>query len=446
MRKALSPRIVVGLFLTFGGIVCGIFLCLASLHPRADISATWSAGVLAAAIIASLPLFYAAVLGYLYLFTKIRTALVFVLTGSYMVCQYIAGASVTLTYHSSAQSVVGIDPTLITLVCFSMSMISCIVLIGINVVSLRLSRSQLGQAMQKMTLEIAKQHNTLLRTRETVHELRTWLSLSHRARAFSMAKNTKVLAVAPPAATSVPGSLSHVGSDASASVLSVSSPGAWSDASSLLNLLNLSRNPDDVASAGPEDALLSSPTMAKSKLELSNQLLTLLQDAHLLSVTQLSALATSLPRPTLEAVILHPACVSFFIEHAAHTYNEDMLLCFLSIHQFRRTKDAPTRMLIATQIVVDNLDAGGDHEVNVSGKSKQTLRSKVHGAVGVLPPDLFDALGLELVALIKVNLWATFVDTRSYWMCAIILHTTKKYAQAVKAKADDREELVANSI
>jgi len=180
--------------------------------------------------------------------------------------------------------------------------------------------------------------------------------------------------------------------------------------------------------AGSDAAVFDSRPAAVRAALLRLQQLGLLDAADVVAVGDLSGV----PRITLEQVLGHPACASFFLTHAARGHNEDSLLAFLSIAQFRQCSDEASRRSVASQIALDHLQSGAAYEVNVSAAMVDAVQSALHGD-STLSRSLFDGMAAELVGLMQTNSWASFVHTRAYWMCALILLATR-HNQAKKKK------------
>ena len=65
---------------------------------------------------------------------------------------------------------------------------------------------------------------------------------------------------------------------------------------------------------------------------------------------------SGLPEITLEKVLGHPACVSFFLTHATRSHCEDSVLAFLSVAQYRACKEVARCRAIASQIATGSSD------------------------------------------------------------------------------------------
>ena len=180
--------------------------------------------------------------------------------------------------------------------------------------------------------------------------------------------------------------------------------------------------------AGSDAAVFDSRPAAVRAALLRLQQLGLLDAADVAAVDDLSGV----PRITLEQVLNHPVCSSFFLTHAARGHNEDSLLAFLSIAQFRQCADESSRRSVASQIALDHLQSGAAYEVNVSAAMGDAVRAALHSH-STLARTLFDGVAAELLVLMQTNAWASFVHTRAYWMCALILIATK-HNQARKKK------------
>jgi len=387
-------------------------------------------GLVVGAFIIAVAFFYPSLLAYLFLFTRMRTAAIFPLVGALLVCQYMAMSGLEWRRGPGLPSSdPALDPTLMALIAFAISMVSCILLIGINVVSLRLSRHQLSQVLKGITIDLAKAQHQKQLLNMHVQELNTWLGLAVRGRLGSGPQQAAVIRPKGYAA-----SKAATGDAASAAAALLDStivppPDRWLDLGVTVGLSTLSaegaaslRRDQEAAMllAGSDSAVFDSrPTAVRSALQRLQQL-GLLSAGDVASVGDLSGV----PRITLEQVLGHPACSSFFLTHATRGHSEDSLLAFLSIAQFRQCGDEAARRSVASQIALDHLQSGAAYEVNVSSAMLDAIRAALHSD-STLSRSLFDGMAAELIVLMRTNAWSSFVHTRAYWMCTLILIATK---------------------
>jgi hypothetical protein len=345
-------------------------------------------------------------------------------------------------------------------------MVSSLAFIGINVVSLRLSRHQLAVVLRTMSDDLLRTHERLAAAQRYAHTLTTWIDMTSRTKMLAGARNRVVkrstVATAQPtrkgdeagSTTPLPGTCTPTGQSTTGTVAAQLSEAAdWVDLSGLVGLCALQRPAGSssswvaeeqegawsaelevlsrTAAASSSGDVDGSPGASDSVSERSSLLRAALHSLvrrRLLSPS-LSGLGLSpahMSALSLESVLAHPVCLSLFTEHASRTHNEDSLLCYAAIAQFRRTRTHdPLRLLLAAQIGVDFLAPGAECEINTSGPSKDRVRHAIRHA-RPLPTALFDDTQRELLTLIRTNLWASFAHTRAAKMCAVILHATEQ--------------------
>jgi len=434
VEKALSVRIIAGVLVMFAGLIGGLLLMVASVDLELEnASMHFDIGMVVGGCVVSLLSFYPALMFYLFLFTRLRTATIVLLVTAMMACEYMSVSGLSWTVVGSHVSSSGntLDPSTMAMVAFSVSMVSCIVLIAINVVSLRLSRHQMSQVLKSMTVDLAKAHHKQQLLQLSLQEQQTWLQLSVRGRIGGATMGTIVKPNQGDKGKTASNSKSNDGSNDTTS--------SWLDVGVTAGLSSLwSKGGSSQSSRqGPEAEMLLSAadrSVYDNRPAAISTSLARLTQLELLSAADAASLPSldSLPRITLEQVLSHPACLSFFLTHASRSHNEDSLLAYLSINQFRQKTDEKDRCMIASQIALDHLVPGSMYEVNIPSTMYLNIMDTLHHS-SPLPRTMFDPMAKELLLLMQTNSWTSFVHTRGYWMCSIILLTTK-HAQERKKK------------
>jgi len=424
LRKALSLRIFAGVMVLFSGLLCGLLLMLASVQLEVDEAfAQWDLGAVIGSAIGGGVLFYPSMLLYFFLFTRVRMVACLPLVCSMLLVLYVSLSGLKWRYGKGVPSTnLRLDSSLMALLAFAISLVSCIVLIGINVVSLRLSRHQLSQVLKGMTVDMAKAQHQKQNLALHISELKTWMALAIRGRLVPADKPSSVIH-AP---------VRKQGASAKGPPLS-----SWLDLGVSVGLSGLSGESGAASERRDAEAamLLGSASHAQfdSRPAAVQSSMQRLQQLELLSAGDVSGAAdmSGLPRITLEQVLQHPACVSFFLTHAARSHSEDSLLCFLSIAQYRQCTDEASRRAVASQIALEHLQTGAQYEVNMSSSMVAHLQHALR-THATLERGLFDQMAAELITLMQTNVWQSFVGTKAYWTCALILLATKQAQQRKK--------------
>jgi len=460
MKQAVQPRIFFGLLLVFAGMAAGLVVMIAGIDLDADCDVEMRGTFVTLALVCSFLLFYPSMLLYLYLFTQLRMASVFVLVASVVVAMYTSIGSLSIHYVAASSSKSdGLDTSTMALVAFAAAMVSSVAFVGINVVSLRLSRHQLGMAMRNMGEDLLRTHDKLMGTTQEVGMLQTWLAMSGRSKVLAGVRNRAIKVQKPairpvvvlhPDSLDVPGTpdaaaSSGVAASSDALAKEHAAASEWIDLNGLLGLCALKAAVQGGRSGAQQNDSDEMGVLFGSKVDLSDRTsilrsaVTCLLGHRLLSPGLESLQPHLLPRLSLESVLSHPVCMSMFLEHAARTHNEDLLLAYLALAQYRETSDPFLRTLMGAQISIDYLADGSEFEINVSGTIKATLLHTIQQTRGSsLPPNLFVSLERELVALIRTNLWLSYTNTRSYLMSAIVMDAVQHAAREAEVEKSSR--------